>query len=86
MPQEDPHLPVRPSWACTICGAPWPCPPARHRLTADLDQVALGVYAAELMAQAAHDLPDISAADLFDRFLSWTRDPNGGFDPDARPT
>ncbi|MDG4765539.1 flavin reductase [Solwaraspora sp. WMMD406] len=73
MPQEHPHLPVRPSWICARCTLDWPCPSARRQLVAEHDPVALGTYAAQRMAQAAHDLPGISPADLFDRFLSWTR-------------
>lgn len=73
MPQEDLHLPVRPSWHCAGCGADWPCAAARRQLTAEHDPVSLGIHVAELMGRAARDLPGISAADLFDRFLAWTR-------------
>ncbi|MDG4767828.1 hypothetical protein O7632_27590 [Solwaraspora sp. WMMD406] len=66
------HVAVRPSWSCAGCGGLWPCPVARSELAAVLGPVGLATYAVERMTEAAFDLPDVTAAELFDRFLVWT--------------
>ncbi|MFV2024331.1 hypothetical protein ACFHWV_06830 [Micromonospora sp. LOL_028] len=66
------HVAVRPSWSCAGCGEAWPCLVARVELAAVFGPVALATYAVERMTEAAFDLPDVTAAELFDRFLVWT--------------
>ncbi|MDG4767725.1 hypothetical protein O7632_27055 [Solwaraspora sp. WMMD406] len=66
------HVAVRPSWSCAGCGGLWPCPVARSELAAVLGPAGLATYAVERMTEAAFDLPDVTAAELFDRFLVWT--------------
>ncbi|WFE23930.1 hypothetical protein O7621_12025 [Solwaraspora sp. WMMD937] len=66
------HVAVRPSWLCAGCGGSWPCLVARVELAAVLGPVGLATYAVERMTEAAFDLPDVTAAELFDRFLVWT--------------
>ncbi|WP_326552204.1 hypothetical protein [Micromonospora sp. NBC_01813] len=45
---------------------------ARVELAAVFGPVALATYAVERMTEAALDLPDITAPELFERFLVWT--------------
>ncbi|MFY1699353.1 hypothetical protein [Solwaraspora sp. WMMA2101] len=66
------HVAVRPSWSCAGCGEAWPCAVARVELAGVFGPVALATYAVERMTEAAFDLPDVTAAELFDRFLVWT--------------
>ena len=79
--QERQHLPLRPLWICRICAAPWPCAPARLRLWHEYahDRVSLSIYLSTVLHEAAADLyrlapnPGPDPADLFARFLGWTR-------------
>ncbi|MEU4429002.1 hypothetical protein AB0F81_51060 [Actinoplanes sp. NPDC024001] len=66
------HTPDRPSWQCRACGLPWPCDPARERLTAELGRVDLAVLMWDHLEEAARDMPKTPASELFDRFLRWT--------------
>ncbi|MFV2009913.1 MULTISPECIES: hypothetical protein [unclassified Micromonospora] len=66
------HVAVRPSWSCAGCGELWPCLVARVELAGVFGPVALATYMVERMTEAAFDLPDVTAAELFDRFLVWT--------------
>ena len=66
------HMAVRPSWSCAGCGGAWPCLVARVELAGLFGPVALATYMVERMTEAAIDLPDVTAAELFDRFLVWT--------------
>jgi hypothetical protein len=66
------HVAVRPSWSCAGCRRAWPCAVARAELADVFGPVALATYAVERMTEAALDLPDVTAAELFDRFLVWT--------------
>lgn len=67
------HTPDRPTWNCRNCRAPWPCPPARTRLMAELDSIALAMYAWICLEEAAGDLTTATPVHLFQRFLHWTR-------------
>mgnify|MGYP006218221885 CR=1 FL=1 len=75
------HQPLRPTWLCRSCAAPWPCQPARLVLLRDFagDQIGLSVYGCSMMHLAVNDLLRLDAvpdpAALFARFLSWTRPP-----------
>ncbi|MFV2018823.1 hypothetical protein [Micromonospora sp. LOL_023] len=66
------HVARRPSWSCACCGDVWPCAVARVELASVFGPVELATYAVERMTEAALDLPDVTAAELFDRFLVWT--------------
>ena len=73
------HLAARPIWLCRACGRPWPCDAARSSLLAEYarDRVALSIYLAQSLYEAADDLarlhPDQppDPAELFDRFVGW---------------
>lgn len=69
------HKPQRPAWTCSWCGLPYPCSEARRWLAAAHQHRGdLPVAAFELLQQAVRDLPaDVPLADLFDRFVAWTR-------------
>ncbi len=69
------HPPLRPSWDCASCGTPWPCSPARVEIGeryAD-DRVGLAIYAGMQLDHAAREVPAADPADLYERFVSWTR-------------
>lgn len=67
------HVAARPSWDCRACERPWPCDPAREQLAAELGSTELAVYAAANLGEAVADLPATPPAELYDRFLAWTR-------------
>lgn len=69
------HTAARPSWRCRACGAPWPCSPARLGLLAEYrgQRVALLMYLAALMVEAAGQLPPEPTPTLGTRFLTWAR-------------
>ncbi|MEU7609666.1 flavin reductase [Micromonospora sp. NPDC049204] len=67
---------ARPSWRCRVCGAAWPCSPARLALLGEYreDRIGLLVYLATLLCEATGDLPGQAVDDrLSDRFLTWAR-------------
>ncbi|WDZ82510.1 flavin reductase [Micromonospora cathayae] len=72
-----PHVAARPSWRCRVCGAPWPCSPARLRLLVEYrgNRPTLLIHLALLLEEAATDLPGThpDAPDLTTRFLGWAR-------------
>ncbi|MCI4064307.1 hypothetical protein MRQ36_17565 [Micromonospora sp. R77] len=76
-----PHVPIRPLWLCRVCAAPWPCQPARLLLLMEYrrDRPGLSVHLAGCLFDATADLlalnpnPGPSPAELFERFLAWTR-------------
>ena len=67
------HEPARPSWDCDTCGRAWPGDPAREHMATYLGRIALAVHMCERLDQAAGDLGNVPPAELFGRFLSWTR-------------
>lgn len=70
------HLPQRPSWQCTSCDQPWPCPPARVQLGEAYagDPFGLAMYAATLLEQAAAEVDNhVTPRELYERFVAWTR-------------
>ncbi|MEO3746674.1 hypothetical protein [Plantactinospora sp. B5E13] len=69
----DDHSPVRPTWHCSCGDRRWPCPRARELLLLTVDRISLAMYAANWMTDAARDLPELTPAELFQRFLQWTR-------------
>ncbi len=70
---SDEHLMVRPAWRCTCGAAQWPCARARSQLLKTRDPLSLGMYASDWLREAATDLPESTPAELFDRFMRWTR-------------
>jgi hypothetical protein len=69
------HLPARPSWICQACGAPWPCRSRQGELVAEFDgaRVSLALFLAGCFVEAARDQPQITAGQLYLRFIGWTR-------------
>ncbi|WP_240639126.1 flavin reductase [Micromonospora ureilytica] len=64
---------ARPSWRCRVCGAAWPCSPARLALLGEYreDRIGLLVYLATLLYEATGDLAGHDR--LTDRFITWAR-------------
>ncbi|WP_422736402.1 flavin reductase [Micromonospora sp. WMMD729] len=73
MPRYRPHVAARPSWRCRVCGAAWPCSPARLALLGEYreNRTGLLIHLATLLDEATGDLAD--TAPLTDRFLTWAR-------------
>lgn len=67
------HVPTRPSWDCRSCDRPWPCDPAREHLATTHTRTWVAVYAASQMGDAILDLPTATPAELYERFIRWTR-------------
>lgn len=75
-----PHMPLRPLWICRSCAGPWPCAGARLMLKAEYadDRPALAVFMATVLHEATAELskltsPGPAPAELFTRFVEWTR-------------
>jgi hypothetical protein len=68
------HAAVRPDWTCSCGDRRWPCPDARTLLRRTTDPCRLAIRATDWMRDAARELSDVTPAELFERFLSWTRD------------
>lgn len=76
MPRYRPHVAARPSWRCRVCGAAWPCSPARLALLGEYreNRAGLLVYLGMLMQEAVTDLTNqVPPERLTDRFLTWAR-------------
>ncbi|MFY1578087.1 flavin reductase [Verrucosispora sp. WMMD703] len=76
MPRYRPHIAARPSWRCRVCGAAWPCSPARLALLGEYreNRTGLLIYLGTMMYDAAGDLTgQHSPGVLADRFLTWAR-------------
>jgi len=69
------HLPRRPQWECGACEREWPCDPARVRLAEAYgdNRINLAIYVGSLLHVATAELPDADTADLYERFIAWTR-------------
>ncbi|TDB71109.1 hypothetical protein [Micromonospora sp. KC723] len=73
------HVPVRPTWRCRACAAPWPCSPAKLWLRHEYahDRPALAIYLCLLMHDAIADATKfdvrVDPAAYFTRFITWTR-------------
>jgi hypothetical protein len=84
------HLPVRPSWVCSVCGQPWPCHTARADLVTEYAdaRTALAVYLARTFLECVADQPDVPSGELYPRFLGWwrPRQPARAPDPAIRAT
>lgn len=69
------HPPLRPSWDCAACSAPWPCHPARVELAeryAD-DRMGLAAYVGAQLDHAVREMPPTDVSELFERFVAWAR-------------
>jgi hypothetical protein len=77
------HSPMRPSWNCSGCSAPWPCPTKRRQLLAEFHgaPTSLGLLMAVRMSDAAVDLHDVPAGEIHRRFLGWIRGGRAATDP-----
>lgn len=80
-PKHAEHLCQRPVWDCRTCGRPWPCANAKSDLLAEFYKFpsVLQIYMSAQMHDALHDLTSHGEpvpADLYQRFLSWTRRPH----------
>ncbi|MFE9652503.1 flavin reductase [Micromonospora sp. NPDC006431] len=76
MPRYRPHVAARPSWRCRVCGAAWPCSPARLALLGEYreNRTGLLIYLSTLMHEAMTDLTgQLPPQRLTDRFLTWAR-------------
>jgi hypothetical protein len=62
-------------WSCAGCSLPWPCPTRRDQLVAEYptDTLPLALYLAACLVDAAYDLPDAPAGELYQRFHGWLR-------------
>ncbi|MET7400393.1 hypothetical protein ABZS66_43590 [Dactylosporangium sp. NPDC005572] len=74
------HIPGRPTWLCTGCGDPWPCAAKRHQLLAEYGEshAELRTMMALRVADAAEDLRQLGAEQLWGRFLGWLPAPGQG--------
>ncbi|WP_433114747.1 flavin reductase [Micromonospora sp. CA-246542] len=75
MPRYRPHVAARPSWRCRVCGAAWPCSPARLALLGEYreNRTGLLIYLATLLDEATANLPSTDPESLTNRFLAWAR-------------
>jgi len=79
----QPHTPLRPTWLCRACAAPWPCLTARSLLVVEYtdNRVGLSVYLGSALYAAIDDLyrlnpnPGPDPAAMFHRFLGWAAPP-----------
>ena len=63
----------RPTWDCRVCGRPWPCEPAQALLSRSHGRMDLAVLMWNYLEEAAKDMPQAAASELFERFLRWTQ-------------
>jgi hypothetical protein len=59
------------------CGQAWPCIARRRQLLAEHDHshISLALYLSSCLVEAAQDLPQDAAGDLYIRFIGWLRNP-----------
>ena len=81
------HIPARPVWSCVTCDEPWPCRDRREQLIVEYraDVLPLALYLAACLVDAAYDLPDTPAGDLYQRFLGWLRNWSARTPGDSAP-
>lgn len=66
---------LRPKWICGGCGLDWPCQTRRSELIAEYQgaRVSLTAFLAACFVDAAGDMPEVPAGDLYQQFLGWIR-------------
>jgi len=76
--RRRPHVHSRPIFRCRVCGANWPCQPARLVLLAMFrdDRQGLRLHLARKLLAALADQPQSDAVTLAVRFLGWLPPPN----------
>jgi hypothetical protein len=67
------HAPTPKTWDCLVCNDPYPCPPARAQLAGEMNATQLAMLGWNLLEAAVRDMPDMPGAELFARFVAWTR-------------
>jgi hypothetical protein len=71
------HEAERPTWDCRVCGQTWPCATAKVDLVEEFERgrTMLILFMGSCMVEAIDDLKSSNGppADLYDRFLGWTR-------------
>jgi hypothetical protein len=74
------HIPARPTWRCMGCAEPWPCAAKRVQLVAEYGDspAELRTMMALRVADAAEDLRQFGAEQLWNRFLGWLPAPGQG--------
>ena len=74
------HIPARPTWRCTGCDEPWPCLAKREQLLTEYgdSHAELRTLMALRVADAAEDLRQFGAEQLWNRFLGWLPAPGQG--------
>jgi hypothetical protein len=72
------HVPLRPQWTCTGCGAPWPCPTRRRQLLAEYESASasLGLLMSLYFHDAICELPAGAEGEVYRRFFGWLRGEN----------
>lgn len=73
-PIQPEHTANRPdSWNCRVCGAEWPCDPAKVAMRSEAQRTYLGM----LMWGYLEEFIDTATAEefkrSFERFIAWTR-------------
>jgi hypothetical protein len=69
------HYPIRRTWRCTGCDRDWPCDTRRQQLVREYADAptSLTLLMAAAFVEASADLAELTAGDLYHRFLSWIR-------------
>jgi hypothetical protein len=77
---SEAHIPARPTWRCTGCAEPWPCAAKRAHLVDEYieNPAELRMLMALRVADAAEDLRQFGAEQLWNRFLGWLPHPGQG--------
>ncbi|MFY1687464.1 hypothetical protein [Plantactinospora sp. WMMB782] len=70
------HMPTRPRYLCSRCGARWPCAPARLRLLTRYrdDPAGLLLHLGAYFYAALVDQPRTPPADLTRQMFGWVPD------------
>lgn len=69
------HDPDTTTWDCRVCGAPWPCEPARSHMIATMTPTELRIGQWVALESAAPLLLGMTMNQVWDRFLGWAGNP-----------
>lgn len=74
VPQEVRHQPERPSWDCTGCAEPWPCPDRRAQFLNEYvgRRAELRMILGAWFVDAVQELV-VPVEDLHARFFGWAK-------------